>query len=259
MTESLLTDQALTVGQVAERFGVTVRTVHHYDQIGLLVPSERTLAGYRLYTGQDVERLAAIVGYRRLGFGLAQIARLLSGGDLVEHLRHQRATVRERLDELSALAAALDNAIEEATMGEGPATTEHLKALFGDGFEESYAVEAQDRWGETESWAQSRRRTSAYTAADWASIKAEMDAVNAGFVAAFRSGAPSDSAVAVRAAEEHRRHIDTRYYDLSHAAHQLLGQMYVADPRFRAHYEALAPGLAAYICDAITANASRHP
>jgi DNA-binding transcriptional MerR regulator len=85
----------LTVGQVAGQFGVTVRTLHHYDQIGLLVPSERTPAGYRLYTTADITRLQNVVVYRRLGFPLEEIALLLDepAVDLGEHLRRQRAAV----------------------------------------------------------------------------------------------------------------------------------------------------------------------
>jgi len=68
---------ALTVGQVAEQLGVTVRTLHHYDEIGLVVPSDRTGAGYRLYGGEDITRLQQVVVYRRLGFALGEIAALL--------------------------------------------------------------------------------------------------------------------------------------------------------------------------------------
>ena len=84
---------ALTVGQVAEQFDVTVRTLHHYDEIGLLVPSGRTSAGYRLYDGEDITRVQHVVVYRRLGFALEQIALLLDdpSADLVEPATSERA------------------------------------------------------------------------------------------------------------------------------------------------------------------------
>src|SRR5664280_2467271 len=69
--------ETLTVGQVAEQYGITVRTLHHYDEIGLLVPRERTSAGYRLYTTADLTRLQHVVVYRRLGFSLEELAVLL--------------------------------------------------------------------------------------------------------------------------------------------------------------------------------------
>ena len=247
-----------TVGQVADLFDVTVRTLHHYDEIGLLVPSERSRAGYRLYTAEDLTRLQQVVVYRRLEMPLEEIATLLDRGeDAADHLRRQRATVMSRLDELRELVTAIDRALEREMSNE-PATTEDLKELFGDGFTDEYEQEAQERWGETDAWKQSQSRTQRYSKADWAEVKAEMDAVNAAFVAALHSGAPATSEAAMDAAEQHRRHIDDRFYDLDHTFHRGLADMYVADPRFTKTYEDLAPGLAAYVRDAIHANADRH-
>jgi MerR family transcriptional regulator, thiopeptide resistance regulator len=247
-----------TVGQVADVFGVTVRTLHHYDEIGLLVPSERSAAGYRLYTEADLRRLQQIVVYRRLELPLEQIAVLLDGDDDPGvHLRRQRDAVMQRLDELTEIVDAIDRALERE-MQQRPATTAELKELFGDGFDEQYEQEAQERWGETDAWKQSRSRTSSYTKDDWAQVKAEAEAVNAAFVAALASGAPATSEAAMDAAEQHRRHIHDRFYDLTHDFHRGLADMYVADPRFAKTYDDLAPGLAAYVRDAIHANADRH-
>jgi len=247
-----------TVGQVADLFGVTVRTLHHYDEIGLLVPSERSRAGYRLYTDEDLQRLQQVVVYRRLELPLDEIATLLDGGEgAAEHLRRQRATVMSRLDELHELVVAIDRALERE-MSNQPATPEDLKELFGDGFRDEYQQEAQERWGETDAWKQSASRTKGYTKADWEQVKAEMDAVNAAFVAALTSGQPATSEAAMDAAEQHRRHIQDRFYDLDHDFHRGLADMYVADPRFTKTYDDLAPGLAAYVHDAIHANADRH-
>ena len=129
--------EALTVGQVAETFGVTVRTLHHYDEVGLLHPSERTHAGYRLYTGEDLHRLGTIVVYRRLGFSLDEIGELLDGADVVAHLRRQRDLVTARLAQMSDLVAAIDRRLE-AEMADQPATTEDLKELFGEGYNDEY-------------------------------------------------------------------------------------------------------------------------
>ena len=90
-------------------------------------------------------------------------------------------------DELTELVAAIDRALERE-MSDQPATPEDLKELFGDGFEDEYQQEAQERWGETDAWKQSRSRTERYTKADWAEVKAEADAVNAAFVAAQAVG-----------------------------------------------------------------------
>jgi len=110
---------------------------------------------------------------------------------------------------------------------------------------------------ETDAWQLSARRTKSYTKADFEQIKGEADAVNAAFVAAMRSGAPATSAEAMDAAEEHRAHIERWFYDLDHGFHRGLADMYVADPRFTTTYEDIEPGLAAYVHDAIHANADR--
>lgn len=248
----------LTVGQVAEEFGVTVRTLHHYDAIGLVVPSARTHAGYRLYTEADLARLATVVTYRRLDLPLDEVKGLLDGdGTPAEHLRRQRDVVVSRLGELEELVTAIDRALERE-MNEQPATTEDLKEMFGDGFGEEYQDEAQERWGDTDAWKQSARRTAEYTKADWEAVKAEQDAVNAAFVAALGSGAPATSEAAMDAAEAHRAQIERWFYDLDHAFHRNLGDMYVTDPRFTKTYDDQAPGLAQYVRDAIHANADRH-
>jgi DNA-binding transcriptional MerR regulator len=248
----------LTVGQVAESFGVTVRTLHHYDAEGLVVPSARTHAGYRLYTDADLARLATVVTYRRLGLPLTEVRALLDGeGTPVEHLHRQRDAVVSRLGELEQLVRAIDRALE-AEMEQRPATTEELKELFGEGFDEEYQTEAQERWGETDAWTQSARRTTGYTTADWAEIKAEGDAVNVALVAALESGAPVTSVQAMDAAEAHRAYIERWFYDLDHGFHRGLADMYLADPRFTNTYEDQAPGLAQYVHDAIHANADRH-
>ena len=259
-----LAHTALTVGQVAEQLGVTVRTLHHYDAIGLLVPSERTSAGYRLYTVEDVTRLQHVVVYRRLGFALGEIALLLDdraavdNGAVIGHLRRQRAAVMSRLDEMRDLVTAIDRALEKEMSGT-KLTKEEQKELFGDGFSEEYADEAEQRWGKTEAWKQSQGRTSKYTKADWVEVKAEMEATNAAFVSAMTDGEPATSERAMDAAEAHRLHIHHRFYDLTPEFHRGLGDMYLADPRFTKTYEDIAPGMAQYVRDAIHANADRAP
>jgi len=237
---------------------MSVRALHHYDEIGLLEPTERSQAGYRLYTEDDLTRLQHVVVYRRLGFALEEIALLLEQPESVEHhLRRQRAAVQHRLDEMRDLVAAIDRALEKEGSGMR-LTREEQKELFGEGYSDEYAAEAEERWGDTAAWKQSQRRTSQYSKEDWAQVKAEMDAVNEAFVVAKRAGLPAASAEAMDAAEQHRSHIHDRFYDVSYDLHRGLADMYVADPRFAKTYDDLEAGLAAYVHDAIHANAARH-
>jgi MerR family transcriptional regulator, thiopeptide resistance regulator len=246
----------MTVGQVAEQFDITVRTLHHYDEIGLLSPSERSLAGYRLYTAEDLTRLQHVVVYRRLGFALEEIALLLDHPEsVVQHLRRQRAAVLDRLDEMRGLVDAIDRALERE-MNEQPATSEDMKELFGDGFEDAQA-EAEQRWGDSDAWKESQRRTKKYTKQDWEEVKAESDAVHQAFTDAIDAGEPPTSTAAMDAAELHRRSIHDRFYDCPPEMHRNLADMYVSDPRFTATYDDIRPGMAQYVREAIYANAAR--
>ncbi|QDQ15013.1 MerR family transcriptional regulator [Streptomyces spectabilis] len=122
----------LTVGRVAELAGVSVRTLHHYDAVGLVEPSARTTAGYRAYSAGDVERLREVLGYRRLGFGLREIAAMVDDPttDAVAHLRRLRGLLREQRDRTAAMVAAIDKELESRAMGIRTTPEDQLK-LFG--------------------------------------------------------------------------------------------------------------------------------
>lgn len=247
----------LTVGEVAKRLHITVRTLHHYDEIALLSPSRRSASGYRLYTSSDLTRLSQIIVYRRLGFGLEEIARLLDEGDEVSHLVRQRERVMSRIDEMKGLVEAIDQALEKA-MTNTPMTDDDMRELFGAGFDD-YQAEAEQRWGETPEWKESQRRTRSYGKEDWIRIKAEGEAVEKALADAFRGGLPADSEAAMDAAELHRLQVNRWFYDCPPNFHRKLGDMYVSDPAYVARYDESfgLPGLAAFCRDAIHANADR--
>jgi MerR family transcriptional regulator, thiopeptide resistance regulator len=249
----------VNVGEVAALAGVTVRTLHHYDRIGLLSPSERTAAGYRRYAPADLDRLYQVLVYRELGFPLEEVATLLDdpGADPAAHLRRQHRLLRERLERTQAMVAAVEKEMEARAMGIS-LTPEERFELFGDGFSEEYQAEAEERWGDTEAWAQSQRRTSAYTKEDWVRIKEESSSVERRLAEALGAGVRADSEQAMDLAEEHRQHIGRWFYDCPPRMHAGLGRMYVEDERFTAHYEQIAPGLAQYVSTAVQANAARH-
>jgi DNA-binding transcriptional MerR regulator len=246
-----------TVGEVARLANVSVRTLHHYDEIGLLSPSRRSEAGYRLYAHGDLERLQRILGYRELGFELGAIRTLLEDGDDAAHLRRQAEAIDRRLRRLEAMRATLHRTMEARRMGVNLTAKEMLE-VFGDEDPTRHAVEAEERWGDDDAWAQSQERTKRYGKDDWLRIKEELEAVEARVAAALAAGVPADAEEAMDAAEAHRRHIGLRFYDCSYEMHRNLAEMYVADPRFAEHYERRAEGLAAYLRDAILANADRH-
>ena len=121
----------------------------------------------------------------------------------------------------------------------------------------AYADEARARWGQTEAFRQSQRRAASYTPSDWEEIKRQTTALEARVAGAMREGWPPESVIAMDLAEAHRDLLSRWFYDCSPGLHCSLGSMYVDDPRFTAHYDERAPGLAAYLCAAIHASADR--
>ena len=249
---------SLTVGALARMAGVTVRTLHHYDEIGLVVPSGRTAAGYRTYGRSEVERLQEVLFFRELGFALGEINQIVSrdGYDRASALERQRELLEARADHLLALVDAVERAIRAERTGTAM-TNEEMLEVFGDFDPAEYEEEAKERWGDSDAYQQSVARTARYTRQDWETIKAENETIYGLFLDLMAAGEAADGVAAMDAAEEHRAHITKWYYDCSKTIHAGLGQMYVADARFKENIDESGEGLAAYMAAAIAANAAR--
>jgi len=248
----------LTVSEVAKLANVSVRTLHHYDEIGLLKPSARSAAGYRLYGDGDLERLQQVLFFRELGFALEEIRRIVEDPqfDVRAALAMQRELLRERLARTHALVAAVEAALEAVEKGK-PMTPEERFQVFGDFDPEQYEEETKQRWGETEAYRQSKRRAKRYGKREWEQIKSEMDRIQRGFAAHLEAGRAAADPAVMDLAEEHRLHLQRWFYDCPRAMHRGLGELYVSDPRFTANIDQLRPGLAQFMCDAFRANSGR--
>ena len=257
MSDSGTETRTYSVGRVAELSGVTIRTLHHYDDIGLLSPGGRSEAGYRVYEEADLERLQRILFYRELGFTLKGISTILDdpNTDSMGHLRRQRRLLVERIERLDAMVDAIDYEMEAKTM-DIKLTPEERFEVFGEFRPEDHAEEAERRWGETEAYKESNRRVSRYTKEDCLTLKAEEDEIRNRLAAAFEAGLAPDSEEAMAAAEAHRQHISRWFYECTYDIHRGLTDMYVSDERFRSNYDTQTPGLAAYIKEAAHANAA---
>lgn len=251
-------DLSCSVGELAALAGVTIRTLHHYDEIGLLSPSSRTAAGYRRYGRAEVERLLRIMVYRELGFDLTGIARILDDPavNAIEHLRQQRARLEKQLSQVRTMINGVEAMMNARKAGLN-LTQEEMREVFGSFDPTEHADEVAQRWGNTDAHVESRHRTSSLNRDQWLRIRAEADEIEAAFAAALHEHAPADGTRAMDNAERHRQHISRWFYECSHDIHRGLAEMYVADPRFTSHYEDRAEGLAAYVRAAIIANAAR--
>jgi DNA-binding transcriptional MerR regulator len=242
---------ANTVGAVADLTGVSVRTLHHYDHIGLAVPSIRTPAGYRGYTDADIERLHLVLVYRSVGMPLDEIRALLddSSADVLEHLRRQHTLLRERAERLQHTIKAVEDLMNAYRQGIQLTAQEQVE-IFGTEalaiFSSEYAAEAEQRWGQTDALKQSQQRVSQFSKQDWIAIKAEGDALLEALAQAKRRGVEPGSDEANELAARHRASIE-RFYDCGDEMHRNLVEMYLADERFTRYYDAVESGLAQFM------------
>ena len=256
-TGGMTTGEGLTVGAVAELVGVSVRTLHHWDRIGLAPASGRTWSDYRVYD-DDVARIHRVLVYRELGFPLAEIGVLLDdpAADEHAHLARQRELLLEQISHLQEMVSAVDRLREAITMN-SPLTPEDRAEIFGTDWSEEYHREAEERWGATPQWEQSQQRGAAKSKDDWARTAAAMDGLNADLAAAKRAGVEPGSPEADALAERHRASI-AEFYDCTHSMQVCLARMYRQDPRFTETYDTLEPGLAEWLEAVIGANARAH-
>lgn len=252
------TESALTVGTVARLAGVTVRTLHHYDEIGLVTPSDHTDAGYRLYSWQDIKRLQEVLFFRELGMSLNEIRLIIeeSGYRRDKALRRQRELLLSQSSRLLAMVEAIDRAANAERKGIDM-TPEEMLEVFGDFDSAEHQEEAERRWGDTAAFKESSGRVSGYTKQDWLQLKSEADALDQRLLVLMESGVAADSMKAMDLAESHRAHITRWFYECTPEIHAGLGHMYVADSRFKDSIDMAGDGLAQYLSDAIAANHQR--
>ena len=201
-------------------------------------------------------RLHAVLAYRELGFELGAVQELLTDQhtDPGEHLRRQEAVLNARIERLLTMRRSLRRQMEAISMGIN-LNPQELLEVFGEEDPTKHAAEAEERWGSSDAYQESRRRTRGYSKEDWLRIKGESEAIEAGFAELLAASVPATDPRAQAQAEAHRQHISRYFYDCSYDIHRGLAAMYTADPRFEANYEKRAAGLAAYVAAAIVANA----
>ncbi|MFC0110186.1 MerR family transcriptional regulator [Kibdelosporangium aridum] len=248
----------LTVGEVSTRLGVTVRALHHWDEIGLARPSLRTPAGYRLYTASDLERLHRIVVYREIGLGLDKIQAILddSTADVPGALRAQRAQVAERIDRLQQLSAGLDRMIDAHERGL-LLTVEQQAAIFGPQWNPDWPTQARQRYGDTTQWQQYAELSASRDPEEWQAVADAMTNFERALGEAMDAGVTPGSPEANQLVERHRE-VFASYFPLTRQMQVCLGRMFEAEPAFAAHYDGIRPGLATWFRKTIDASARAH-
>lgn len=248
----------LTVGQISTHLGVTVRALHHWDEIGLVRPSLRTAAGYRLYTAGDLERLHRIVVYRELGLGLDRIRAVLddSTADAPATLRAQRTRIAERIDRLRQLSAGLDRMIEAHERGL-LLTVEQQTAVFGPRWNPDWTAQARRRYGETTQWLQYAERSASRGPEEWQDVADAVSELDRALGDAMDAGVTPGSPEANRLVERHRD-VFASSFPLTRQMQVCLGRRFEADPEFAAHYDGIRAGLATWFRRIVDASARAH-
>ena len=251
-------DDEYTVGVAAELSGVSVRTLHYYDQIGLARPSSRSAAGYRLYTDADLVVLQRVVFYRELGLDLGEIADVLAdpGTSDGDHLRRQRELIEQRITRHHAMLAVIDKELAARTAGIA-LTWQERRQVFGGDHLLDHVDEARRAWGDTPEYVQRQQRTARYTLQDWTRLRTELASVNQGLADAMARGVPAADSDAMDLAERLRQHTHNWFHDCGYETHRAMAEHYRANRRGGRNYDDMAPGLSQYVHDAIIANCER--
>ncbi|HWI52652.1 MAG TPA: MerR family transcriptional regulator [Symbiobacteriaceae bacterium] len=244
---------AYTVKAVAELAGISIRTLHHYDEIGLLKPAQTSASGYRLYTDADLERLQQVLFFKELDFGLTEIREIVDSPDFDRKraLLQHKELLLQRQERISKLIASVNQTLDSIERG----IQMDEKDMFG-GFDHSkYEKEAEERWGHSNEFKESARRTKKYTKADWAQIQKESGEVYQGLVSVMGRD-PHDPEVQ-EWVRRHHEQINKWFYQCSLEIYRNLGIMYVEDPRFTENIDKYAPGLSVFLRDAMAAYCDR--
>ena len=248
-------DIAMTVGEVSTLLGVSVRALHHWDETGLVHPSRRSAAGYRLYCETDIMRIQQVLVYRQTGMNLADIKMVLDEPetDAMTHLHRQRELVQGQISHLQQMLNSIDMVMDIQQSGARISVAE-MAEIWGTDWDPVYIEEAHAQWGDTEDWAESYRRKARMSRADWERAHEETVALETALAEAMRSGVKPGSPEANALARWHRKDFN-RWFEVSASKQVLIARGYVADERYARYCDKRAPGLAAWLKDVIDASA----
>ena len=234
----------MQIKEFAEFTGVSVRTLHYYDEIDLLTPANVDKStGYRYYDESSLLRMQEILFYRELDFSLKSIGEILSSPnyDTRKSLEEQKILLTLKKERLERLIASIDEAMKGA----------NVMSAFDNSEFEKHKVEAQEKWGKTNAYKEHSERTKNYSKQKWNDLTEEMDHIMAQFASCMKKVKKPDSTEAQNLVKMLQNHITENYYLCTNEILAGLGQMYVGDERFKNNIDKHADGTAEFICEAI--------
>lgn len=246
----------LKINEAAKLSGVSVRTLHYYDEIGLLSPGGRDENnGYRYYDEKAMQRLQEIMFYRELDFPLKRIAEILTSTEYKTDkavrdnaLSEQKQLLILKKQRLERLIDALDS------IKKGDADM-NFKAFDNTEYEEKrkeYEREAEQKWGKTDAFAQNKKKTAGYIKEKWNEVNSGLDNIFEELAACMKSGEAPESNAARALVKKLQEYISNNFYDCTNEIFAGLGQMYTADERFKENIDTHGEGAAAFVSKAIS-------
>ena len=236
----------MQIKEFAEFTGVSVRTLHYYDEIELLKPAFVDKAtGYRFYDEHSVLRMQEILFYRELDFSLKSIKEILSSPDYDKGkaLKAQKQLLTLKKERLERLISAIDGAVKG----------ENIMKAFDNSKFETYKAEAKEKWGQTPAYKEYDTRTKDYSKSKWNDLAQGMDRIMAEFAACMRRNETAASAAAQDLVKALQNHITENYYHCTKEILAGLGQMYIADERFKKNIDKYGKGTAEFASKAFEA------
>lgn len=237
----------MRVSEVAKLTGVTVRTLHYYDEIGLLKPSQVTESGYRLYSDGDLELLQQILFFRELDFSLGDIRKIMGNPayDRETALRNHRQLLLQKRRHLDGLITLVENTLK----GEYDMSFKQFDGSEMEETKKKYAAEAKERWGNTDAYAEYEEKTRDYDDPQWKLLKGEGAEILAEFGRNrhLEPGSPEAQALV----KKWQDYITANYYTCTKPILSCLGEMYIGDDRFTENLDRNGEGTALFMATAI--------
>ncbi len=234
----------MQIKEFAEFTGVSVRTLHYYDEIGLLKPAVvDRFTGYRFYDEQSLLRMQEILFYRELDFSLKSIGEILSSPNYDKNraLNEQKQLLTLKKERLERLISAIDGAVKG----------ENIMTAFDNSELEEYKIEAKERWGKTAAYKEYEEKNGDFSKEKQYRLSEEMNDILAEFAVCMKKGENPHSAEAQSLVQTLQNHITANYYTCTREILAGLGKMYTADERFRNNIDKHGDGTAEFIGEAI--------
>ncbi len=234
----------MQINEFARFTGVSVRTLHYYDEIGLLKPAYVDgNTGYRYYDHKSLLRMQEILFYRELDFPLKSIGEILSSPDYDTNkaLKEQKHLLILKKERLERLICALDDAMKG----------ENVMGAFDSGEFEQYRSEAKERWGRSEAYKEYVEKSGHYSKDKWSNLAGEMNDIFAEFAVCMKNNEEPGSGEVQHLVKKLQSHITENYYHCTKEILAGLGQMYVADERFTNNIDKCCDGTAVFVSEAI--------